>query len=98
MANNHDTMNLQSYVSSQRGRAAQLAKALHVKQPTVSDWVNGKKAVPLGQCMPIERATGGAVTRRDLMPDDYLDHWPELAEAQPLLAPAATENVAESGV
>lgn len=33
--------------------------------------------------MPIERATEGAVTRRDLRPDDYHIHWPELACVQP---------------
>lgn len=37
--------------------------------------------------MPIERATHGAVTRPDLRPDDYLIHWPELAEAHHQPAP-----------
>lgn len=32
-------------------------------------------------CVAIERATDGAVTRRDLRPDDWRDIWPELAEA-----------------
>lgn len=42
--------------------------------------ISGEKKVPLAQCMPIERATNGEVTRRDLMPDTYLSHWPELAD------------------
>lgn len=58
--------------------------------------ISGEKKVPFTQCMPIERATGGAVTRRDLMPDTYLIHWPELAEAQANRAQAATETVASS--
>lgn len=33
-------------------------------------------------CVRIERATGGAVTRRDLRPDDWAQIWPELAAAQ----------------
>lgn len=45
-----------------------------------------RKACSTGQslnpvyCVAIERATGGAVTRRDLRPDDWQDIWPELAE------------------
>ena len=31
-------------------------------------------------CVSIERATGGAVTRRDLRPDDWARIWPELAD------------------
>lgn len=33
-------------------------------------------------CVAIERATGGAVTRRDLRPDDFHLIWPELAQPQ----------------
>lgn len=29
-------------------------------------------------CLAIERATGGAVTRADLRPDDYWEIWPDL--------------------
>lgn len=38
--------------------------------------------------MPIERATSGAVTRRDLRPLDWMDTWPELAQ---VAAPAPRE-------
>jgi DNA-binding transcriptional regulator YdaS (Cro superfamily) len=44
-----------------------------------------RKAVSVGHllspalCVSIERSTGGAVTRRDLRPDDWQDIWPELA-------------------
>jgi len=33
-------------------------------------------------CVAIERATDGLVTRRDLRPHDWQDIWPELAEAK----------------
>jgi Putative antitoxin of bacterial toxin-antitoxin system, YdaS/YdaT len=56
--------------------------------------LSGEKSVPFDQCMPIERATDGAVTRRDLRPEDYLIHWPELAETQAAQAPAATDLIA----
>ena len=95
MVNNRQ-MNLKNWAGEERGRGLTLAKALGVQPPSVSDWITGKKPVPLAQCMPIERATGGAVTRRDLMPDTYLIHWPELDEAQQTPAQAAPESVTAS--
>ena len=101
MVNNRQ-MNLKNWAGEERGRGLTLAKALGVQPPSVSDWITGKKPVPLAQCMPIERATGGAVTRRDLMPDTYLIHWPELgevpelAQAQQTPAQAAPESVTAS--
>lgn len=85
-------MNLKNWAGEERGRGLTLAKALGVQPPSVSDWITGKKPVPLAQCMPIERATGGAVTRRDLMPDTYLIHWPELAATCALHACDAINN------
>lgn len=63
---------------SGRGGGIALAKVIGVSQPTVSDWCTGKKRVPVERCVPIERATLGAVTRKDLRPDDWQDIWPEL--------------------
>lgn len=46
-----------------------------------------RKAISSGQelststCVKIEKLSTGNVTRIDLHPNDYLDHWPELAEA-----------------
>ena len=47
----------------------------------VSQWATGVKAVPTERCPEIERATSGAVTRRDLRPDDWHRIWPELVTA-----------------
>ena len=44
----------------------------------VSQWASGTKPVPIERCPAIERATSGAVTRRDLRPDDWHCIWPEL--------------------
>lgn len=33
-------------------------------------------------CVAFERESAGAVTRRDLRPDDWQDIWPELAESK----------------
>lgn len=43
-------------------------------------WLS-RGAIPARHCPAIERATGGAVTRKDLRPDDWQDIWPELVEA-----------------
>ena len=68
-----------------------------------------RKAASVGQtihpktCSLIESVTAGAVTRRDLHPDDWQIIWPELVDGfaqnttQTLAAPAlaATETVAQ---
>lgn len=78
-------MNLTNYLSkAPRGTAIALARTLDVSQPTVSDWVTGKKPIPAERCWPIERATAGAVTRKDLRPDDWQEIWPELAANPPI--------------
>lgn len=75
-------MKLIDFVSqSRRGQGVALARTLGVSQPTVSDWCTGKKRVPVERCLPIERATAGAVTRKDLRPEDWAEIWPEAAQA-----------------
>ena len=53
-----------AHLGSQRA----LADALHIRSPSISEWraklqEGNPKAVPADRCLPIERATGGAVTR-----------------------------------
>ena len=59
-----------------------------------------RKAMSAGQvtsperCVLIEQITGGALSRRDLRPDDWHRIWPELIEtdgAPQLHAPAETD-------
>lgn len=71
-------MNLSEYVKAERGRGAAIAAAVSVHPVMVSQWAGGVKAVPVERCAAIERATQGAVTRRDLRPDDWHHIWPEL--------------------
>lgn len=96
MANNL-RMNFKDWVNGQRGRSLAIAQALGVTPPVVSDWVTGKKGVPLERCVQIERATHGEVTRKELRPDDWQNIWPELAQVPVSIAQAATENVAPQG-
>lgn len=61
----------------------QLREAIGVKSDAqIRQWQHGyakRRPNPI-LCVAIERATCGAVTRRDLRPDDWHLIWPELAE------------------
>lgn len=69
-----------------RGSGARLARAIGVQPQLMWQWTAGVRPVPIERCVPIERATDGAVTRRDLRPDDWQEIWPEIAT--PTTAPA----------
>lgn len=51
------------------GGQSKLAKSLGVTPMAVSLWK--KRGVPPERCIPIERATGGVVTRYQLRPDVF---------------------------
>jgi DNA-binding transcriptional regulator YdaS (Cro superfamily) len=66
--------------------AAEFATSLGFHEGQVRQWRHGyaagsgKPRVPSPEnCVVIERATGGLVTRKDLRPDDWERIWPELA-------------------
>lgn len=61
------------------GSVAALARAIGVKPPTVHQWIKRERPVPIGCAAAIDRLTQGAVSRRDLRPDDHHLIWPELA-------------------
>lgn len=60
------------------GGVGKLAAAIGVGQPVVSNWRARGTTPDAVHCVAIERATDGAVTRRDLRPDDWHLIWPEL--------------------
>lgn len=62
------------------GRRA-LAERLAVTQSAIGNWK--ARGVPIMIAAAIESATAGAVTRRDLRPDDWHLIWPELAVVEP---------------
>ena len=64
------------------GSQAALAEKLGVTRGAVNQWKSPDRFVPLEHCAAIERATNGAVTRRDLRPDDWHRIWPELVTAE----------------
>ena len=57
---------------------AAVAAFVGVHPVMVSQWASGIKAVPAERCADVEAATAGAVTRRELRPEDWHRIWPEL--------------------
>lgn len=72
-------MKIETYLEP-TGSVAQLAKDLDIAPSLVSQWKNKVRPIPLERCTAIEQATNGAVTRRDLRPDDWHLIWPELVD------------------
>lgn len=64
---------------------AELREAIGAKSDAqVRQWQHGyanRRPGPM-YCVAIERVTNGAVSRRDLRPDDWQQHWPELLPAR----------------
>ena len=76
-------MKLRAYLDqSERGRAAELAREINSYPPDISDWANEKKQVPTHRASAIEKATNGKVHRKDMRPNDWHIHWPELVESR----------------
>lgn len=71
-------MNLAEYVAAERGRAAQIAKAICRSSAFVSQLALGGRPVPAALAATIEQASGGEVRRWDLFPDTWHRIWPEL--------------------
>lgn len=60
--------------------------------------LTGRRDMKPGEARRIEHDSGGVITRQMLCQKTWKEIWPELAQAQTIIAPTATENVAESGV
>jgi len=75
-------MNLGDYLKHAGIGQAKFAATLGVSQSMVWQWINGHRPVHVRHGPAIERATGGAVRRQDLRPDDWHLIWPELAERE----------------
>lgn len=71
-------MDLKTYLETKN--ATVLAKAIGVPAPLMSQWRTGARPIPIDRCPAIEQATDGAVTRKDLRPNDWHLIWPELAD------------------
>lgn len=86
-------MKLREYFSHQVGlTVSELRQRIGAKSDAqIRQWQHGYAGrLPSPEnCVAIELATNGAVTRRDLRPEDWQRIWPELAE------PTQSERVAQ---
>jgi DNA-binding transcriptional regulator YdaS (Cro superfamily) len=71
-----------SYLSSAGITQLEFAKRIGVSQSMVYQMIVGIRPVSEKTCVRIETATNGAVSRRDLRPNDWAEIWPELATQQ----------------
>ena len=81
-------MKLSDYLAD-HGSQTDLARSISAQPQLVWQWSKGVRKIPVGRCLAIERATNGAVTRKDLRPDDWHQIWPDLAATNPATEPAA---------
>ena len=89
-------MKLNDY-TAKRGWKSALAAEMRMPPQLIGQWANGCRPVPIRHCVAIERTTNGAVTRRDLRPDDWHLIWPELAESEPN-TPVAPTHQAQAAI
>ncbi len=85
-------MKLIDYLSK-HGSQTKLANEIAAQPQLVWQWAKLVRQVPIERCCAIEVATGGAVTRRDLRPNDWQKIWPELAQARAHQGQVATNFV-----
>lgn len=73
-------MKLETYLAKlPRGGKARFARQLGIAPSGLSRLLSGDRPITPSRALAIEKATAGAVTRKDTRPDDWIDHWPELA-------------------
>jgi DNA-binding transcriptional regulator YdaS (Cro superfamily) len=71
-------MKLSEYIKAQRGNGTALADKLGISLSNLSQIASNSEGTSPARCVAIEKATAGAVTRKDLRPD-WKQIWPELA-------------------
>ena len=72
-------MDLKTYLDGERGRTSSLARAINAHASDVSAWKAGTRPIPVHFGLPIEQATNGLVTRRELFSEEVIRQvWPEL--------------------
>ncbi|WP_336284187.1 transcriptional regulator [Citrobacter arsenatis] len=69
-------MKLKQYTDSlTRGELSKLAISLEISASFLSQMASGAAKVPVSRALAIEEATGGQVTRKDLLPNDWAKYW-----------------------
>ena len=74
-------MDLKTYLSEKHGRLVSLSRAIGAHASDVSRWASGERPVPVPFGIPIEDATGGLVTRKEMFPEQLIARvWPDLLD------------------
>lgn len=73
-------MDLNTYLTSYSISQSVAGKALSVSAGRIGHFCRGEDIPPPKVCVRIEAWSGGAVTRKELRPEDWQLIWPELAE------------------
>ena len=71
---------------SAAGGPAAVGRELVVSTQAVCFWRDGLRAVPEKFGADLERLSGRVATRQEMWPDNWRRIWPELEQAQPVLA------------
>lgn len=88
-------MNLTQYLAQPSAKSAsEIAREVGVSPAMVYQWKRHLRPIPTEYGALLEKATGGAVSRRDIRPDDWHLIWPELAEKEG----SCKDNAGHSGV
>ena len=90
-------MTLSDYFALKSGNQASLVRILGVPQATVAQWASRNRSVPAEYCIEIEHATGGAVTRKELLPDTWASIWPELSYGSSIDEPLRARMIELAG-
>ena len=72
-------MTITEFLEARQMTVNAFSRLLGCHQPDLTRWAKGTRSVPAHWCVAIEQKTDGAVTRKDLRPDDFAQIWPELA-------------------
>lgn len=76
-------MDLKTYITAERGRAATLAHRLGISPSYLSQMANGQSPISPERGVDIWRESGGLVTRQEMFPDRWKRLWPELVAPHP---------------
>lgn len=73
-------MTLLDYIKQKRGNAGILAKKIGCHTPDIYNWAKKLRPIPVEYMARLEIHTNGAISRKQLRPDDWWVIWPELLE------------------
>lgn len=74
------SMDIRTYLEKSGISQSAFAEMAGVTQGMVWQWLKGLRPVSPTACVAIEKATGKAISRKDLRPSDWNKIWPDLLD------------------